>query len=249
MTTHLTIALAFLSLSGTASVHAQDLMLDTRAGVPQVSDVAGRVQTWRYLTLDLDTPQWSLQARLASCAQPLSTEIGVQAPGRPEFTGCAGSARTGSSGAVAQQLKFTGSLPPLSAGGPQIDVSALARSLPRGDSASAFDLATQLELELTQPLGPLELSLGYAVPLEGARSADPWRTTFGAVQWRPAKGHVLELGVDLSSALDTGERDRQISFRYAFNGEGHARWRVYSTRYLDDSVDHWGAGLGVDWTF
>lgn len=149
-------------------------------------------------------------------------------------------------GASAQSATLTLKLPRVYEGAPYLDLSL--RSWRAGSMLQGTTRGTELDAEVTQAFGRLELTAGMSRPISHEISAQ-WQSTWFGVSMRFAPRVQLRLLADTSREASSGARDTRYSMVATRIISTNLRANVYVTRSLDDAVRPWTLGSALVWNY
>ena len=227
---------------------AEAVDLEAFAGVPRVSAaVDGSVMSWRTLGMRVATDWLDVEVSAPTC-------LGVAVPAAPidaDRVGPRGGASAGGAYAPmagAHRASLTLKLPRPSAELPFVDVTIQRwRSLAVDRSDSAAASGATWSVVATQPVGSVDATIGYELPMAGSRPFDRWRTVFTRVSWHPAPGIAAEIGAERSVEHDSAAIDRALVVRFARRVEaGGARIAASGVRSFDDASRGWRFNVALE---
>lgn len=238
-----------LTLAAPMAASADTLGIRASTGLPQLSVVDGQAQAWRYTTLRVDASVFGVEAKLPGCIASLRAALPVVAAAHPSAD-CAASSVNSAQTIASPELKGRVRLPRAFDGAPEVELSVTTWGATSGGTRNGGEPGgTEVDLRVSQAVGPVSFFAGSSTPLRVTASADAWRTQYAGFKWRPAARHGLEFESQLGRDVVTGERDREQTLRYAYTAGPRERVRVYVSRLGESAADRRRAGVAADWSF
>ena len=208
------------------------------AGLPHAAWVGGRPIGWRNVGVRGSGEWFDAELRLAKClsmgAPPLQHDA-IECTDGPVGGG--------------HRAEVTLKVPRWAESAPLVDVTL--RQWRNGSTDATRVLARSgaaADVVLTQPWGAWDAFAGVTAPI--GNPAERWRATFVGVTWRTARGTGIEATVTRDVERASGIVDRAVTLRvsHAWRAAG-ARVGAWMTRAVDDRVNPWQLGAGLEVTF
>jgi hypothetical protein len=217
-------------------------------GLPRAGFGDGQASVWRNVGIVAESELLDAEVKIMSCVPTPSVS---RTSSDPSGSACATSDGETANGNLGQQFAVTFKVPRWSEGAPLVDLSLRSwRGSSRVGTPEARRDGSVAELVATQPLGSVDTFVGYSTPVALGNAASGWRSTFAGVTWYVTQGTRVEFVADRGQSVSTAAIDRTLTLRIVHATTArNARFAAWTTRALDDRVDTWQVGAGLEIAF
>ncbi len=224
---------------------AETVDLRAVAGLPRAGLSGGRAIAWRNVGVVAESEWLDAELTVATCL-PMTTA--PLTPSDPPGSACAGPVDGFAPASPGHGFAFAFKVPRWSGDAPLVDLALRGwRAPPGGGTAGERGDGAVAELVVTQPLGSVDTFVGISTQAMRAGAGARGRAAFAGVTWQAAPATRLEFVAERGEEAASVGIDRTITLRilHAVPARG-ARAAAWATRALDDRVDAWRVGAGIE---